>query len=156
MIKFTQRKDEIFFESVKQRMWQVVRTVAKLKILVPSTKAMGEEKTMWASFVKTRTARVRSAHISMIRRVTIELAGDTKDEGGGVLNVLHTLQTAYDMDWSAGTIWCGIHKLGSATHRKPKEANTIVMSGGWINLDAVGLVAGCTDEAAKAAFEREL
>ena len=156
MIKFTQRKDEISFESVKQRMWQVVRTVAKLKILVPSTKAMGEEKTMWASFVKTRTARVRSAHISMIRRVTIELAGDTKDEGGGVLNVLHTLQTAYDMDWSAGTIWCGIHKLGSATHRKPKEANTIVMSGGWINLDAVGLVAGCTDEAAKAAFEREL
>ena len=72
------------------------------------------------------------------------------------MNVLHTLQTAYDMDWSAGTIWCGIHKLGSATHRKPKEANTIVMSGGWINLDAVGLVAGCTDEAAKAAFEREL
>ena len=156
MIKFVQREGEKSLEDVKQRMWQVVRTAAKLKIQVPSSRAAGEDKLMWASFVKTRTARVRSSHISMIRRVTIDLASDAKDEGGGVLNVMHTLPTSYDMDWNAGTLWCGVLKLGSATHRKPKEANTILMTGGWVNLDAVGLVAGCTDEVAKAAFEREL
>ena len=30
------------------------------------------------------------------------------------------------------------------------------MTGGWVNLDAVGLIAGCSVEVAKAAFEREL
>ena len=30
------------------------------------------------------------------------------------------------------------------------------MTGGWVDLDAVGLVAGCTAEAAEAAFELKL
>ena len=73
------------------------------------------------------------------------------------MNVEHTKSSlAYDMDWSAGTLWCGVHKLGSSTHRCPREAETITMSGGWVDLDAVGLVASCSAEAAKAAFEREL
>ena len=156
MIKFTQRDNERTFEEVKNRMWQVVRTTAKLKIPVESAKSMGEDKTMSASFVKTRTARVRSSHISMVRRVTINLVSDTKDDGGGVLHELHVAPTAYDMDWSAGTIWCGVHKLASSTHRKPKDAETVLMTGGWVNLDAVGLIAGCSVDAAKAAFEREL
>ena len=84
------------------------------------------------------------------------LAADAKNEEGGVLNIDHTTIGAYDMDWNAGTIWCGTHKLASATHRCPKDAQTIYMTGGWINLDAVGLVAGCSADAAKAAFEREL
>ena len=73
-----------------------------------------------------------------------------------MLNVEHTIAQSYDMDWNAGTIWCGIHKLASATHRAPKSSEVIHMPGGWVNLDAVGLVAGCTPEAAKAAFELEL
>ena len=82
MIKFTQRDGEHSFEEVKSRMWQVIRATAKLKIPVESAKSMGEERAMWASFVKTRTARVRSSHISMVRRVTIGLVSETKDEGG--------------------------------------------------------------------------
>ena len=156
MIKFTQREGEHSFEEVKNRMWQVIRATAKLKIPVESAKSMGEERAMWASFVKTRTARVRSSHINMVRRVTIALVSETKDEGAGVLNELHVAPTACDMDWSAGTIWCGVHKLASATHRKPKDAETVLMAGGWVNLDAVGLIAGCSAEVAKAAFEREL
>ena len=84
------------------------------------------------------------------------LAADAKNEAGGVLNLEHTQVSAYDMDWSAGTVWCGIHKLASSTLRCPKDAEIINMSGGWINLDAVALVSGCQLDDAKAAFEREL
>eukprot|EP00439_Symbiodinium_sp_Y106_P029481 s4157_g3.t1 len=156
MLKFKQRETENGIAEVKERMWKVVKKLAELKLVLDSTRDAGEAKTMWAAFMKTKSARIRTAHISMARRVTMALASGSKDEGGGVLNIDHTLPTAYDMDWNAGTIWCGIHKLASATHRVPRGAETIVMSGGWVDLDAVGLVAGCTAEAAKTAFELEL
>ncbi|CAE7832190.1 pol [Symbiodinium sp. CCMP2592] len=123
MVKFTLRDGEKSFEEVKKRMWQVVRIAAQLKLETPV---------------------ITYQHGA---KVTIELASDSKDEGGGVLNEMHVQQSAYDMDWSAGTIWCGLHKLGSATHRKPKDAETVLMSGGWVNLDAVGLIAGCSVDA---------
>ena len=156
MLKFSEREDERSLDDVKSRMWKVVKTASQLKVPVESAKAMGEEKTMWCAFVKTKQARTRTAHISLCRRVTMALAADAKNEEGGVLNFDHTTIGAYDMDWNAGTIWCGTHKLASATHRCPKDAQTIYMTGGWINLDAVGLVAGCSADAARAAFEREL
>ena len=153
MLRFVQRPDETSLQQVKDRMWKVVRAIAALKHVLQSTKASGDDKVMWAAFMKTKAARQRTAHISMVRRVTITLASDSKNEAGGVLNVEHTIAQSYDMDWSAGTIWCGIHKLASATHRAPKSSEVISMPGGWVNLDAVELVAGCTPEAAKAAFE---
>ncbi|CAE7210973.1 unnamed protein product [Symbiodinium sp. CCMP2592] len=139
MLRFKLREDEQTYEQLKTRMWKVVRAVSQLKLQVASAKNLGEDKTMWASFVKTKTARTRSAHISMVRRVCMALAADAKDEAGGVLNLEHTQVGAYDMDWNAGTIWCGIHKLASSTHRCPRDAESITMTGGWINLDAVGL-----------------
>ena len=98
MLKFTQRDDERNLEEMKSRMWKVVRKVAELKVSVESSKAAGEERKMWAAFVKTKTARTRSAHISMVRRVVTGLAADAKNEAGGVLNFEHTQDGAYDMD----------------------------------------------------------
>eukprot|EP00439_Symbiodinium_sp_Y106_P040652 s2862_g5.t1 len=156
MLRFQQRPGEESYSQVRERMWKVVRAISALKHTLESARSQGDDRVMWAAFVKTKAARLRTAHISMVRRVVINLASDTKDDGGGVLNVDHTMTTAYDMDWNAGTIWCGIHKLASATHRAPKPAEVILMPGGWVNLDAVGLIAGCTVDVAKAAFELEL
>ena len=156
MIKFVQRSGEESLSQVKDRMWKVVKAIAAAKIVLQSTRSAGEDKIVWAAFMKTKAARQRTAHISMIRRVAMNLAADSKNDEGGVLNVEHTQAQAYDMDWNAGTIWCGIHKLGSATHRAPKNSEQVLMSGGWVNLDAVGLIAGCTVDVAKAAFENEL
>ena len=156
MLKFAQRPDEASMSQVKDRMWKVVKAIAALKHVLESTKSAGDDKIMWAAFMKTKAARQRTAHISMVRRVAMNLAADSKNEMGGVLNVEHTTPQAYDMDWSAGTIWCGIHKLASSTHRSPKSSEVVTMPGGWVNLDAVGLVAGCSSDAAKAAFELEL
>eukprot|EP00439_Symbiodinium_sp_Y106_P076100 s139_g15.t1 len=156
MLKFNVRSDEGRPEDLRARMWKVVRKISELKMPVESARAMGEDRTMWASFVKTKAAGTRSSHISMARRVVMGLAADAKNEAGGVLNYEHTQLGAYDMDWNAGTIWCGVHKLASSTHRCPREAETITMTGGWINLDAVGLIASCSTEVAKTTFEKEL
>ncbi|CAE7484674.1 unnamed protein product [Symbiodinium sp. CCMP2592] len=149
MLRFIMRPEESSYAQVKDRMWKVIKAIATMKVVLESTKAAGEDKTMWAAFVKTKTARQRTAHISMARRVAMSLAADSKNSEGGVLNVEHTQATAYDMDWNTGTMWCGIHKLASATHRIPKNSECVTMTGGWINLDAVGLVAGCTVDVAK-------
>ena len=156
MIKFVQREDENSLSMVKERMWKVIRAISAAKVKFPSTASLGEDRTAWASFMKTRTARARTSHISMVRRVAIGLAADAKDDGGGVMHVEHTLQTSYDMDWNAGTIWCGPHKLASATHRQPRDQECVVTSGGWVSLSALSLVAGCSVDVAKAAVELEL
>lgn len=158
MLKFVQREGESCTEDVRSRMSKVVKILAQEKYILPSTQSSGDDKAMWAAFMKTKAARSRTAHISMLRRVCIALATETKDEAGAVLRLEHTEAGAYDMDWSAGTIWCGIHKLGSATHRspKPQQAEVILMGNGWVNLDAVALVAGCSPDTAKRAFELEL
>ncbi|CAE7938316.1 unnamed protein product, partial [Symbiodinium necroappetens] len=82
MLKFSQRADEHCFEDVKALMWLVVKAVAALKLNLDSTKQAGETKVAWAGFVKTRNARLRTSHISMIRRVTVGLVEDTKDDNG--------------------------------------------------------------------------
>ena len=75
MLKFTVREGETA-QQMKDRMWEFVKCVSKLKHQLPSTRSGSEARTMWASFVKTKTARARSAHISMVRRVTMSLACD--------------------------------------------------------------------------------
>ena len=83
MLKFDIREGEDA-EAMKKRMWEVVRFFQQAKIPLESTKAEGDVKTIWASFVKTRTARLKSAHVSLIRRVTIALALDARTEHGSV------------------------------------------------------------------------
>ncbi|CAE7542500.1 unnamed protein product [Symbiodinium sp. CCMP2592] len=156
MLRFKEREGETFHH-VRERMWDVIKKIAAAKHMLPSTKETGEEqKPMWASFVKTKAARAKSSLVSMVRRVTCALALDAKTPEGGVKHLLNTQFTAYDCDWSLGTIWCGEHKLASATHKAPQLGEHVLMSGGWVSLDAVSTVAGCTIDEAKAALEREL
>ena len=155
MLRFCQRENETYNE-MRNRMWETVRMIANMKIVLESTKEGNDHKTLWASFVKTKAARAKSALVSMVRRVTIVLALDAKNEQGRIQCIANTQTTAYDCDWNLGTIWCGTHKLASATHKQPKEGECVLMSGGWVSLSAVSFTAGCTVEEAKLAFEREL
>ena len=100
MLKFQVRSDEGRPEDLRARMWKVVRKISELKMPVESARAMGEDRTMWASFVKTKAARTRSSHISMVRRIVMGLASDAKNESGGVLNYEHTQL--------GRTIWIGM------------------------------------------------
>ena len=154
MLKFSLRDGELDKE-MRERMWGVIRALAELKQILPSTRVAGEGKALWASFVKTKHARLRSSHVSMIRRVTIALAKDAHMQiaAGSGLN-LQT--TAYDCDWNLGTIWCGALKLGSSTHRAPRDEEVVVMTGGWVSISAVARTALCSTETAKRAFELEL
>ena len=156
MLKFTLRAEESE-QSLKERMWKVVRVIAGLKHVLPSTRDGNDSRTMWASFVKTRNARLRSSHVSMVRRVTIALAKDAfSEQAGGVCQGLNLQVTAYDVDWNMGTIWCGTRKLASASHRAPRDEEVVTMTGGWVSLTAVAQTALCSIEEAKLAFEREL
>ncbi|CAE7824475.1 Retrovirus-related Pol polyprotein from type-2 retrotransposable element R2DM [Symbiodinium microadriaticum] len=127
MLKFTLRAEESE-QSLKERMWKVVRVIAGLKHVLPSTRDGNDSRTMWASFVKTRNARLRSSHVSMVRRVTIALAKDAfSEQAGGVCQGLNLQVTAYDVDWNMGTIWCGTRKLASASHRAPRDEEVVTM-----------------------------
>ncbi|CAE7458749.1 unnamed protein product [Symbiodinium sp. CCMP2592] len=144
MLRFQVRDGETF-EDTKKRMWEIVRALGRIKHILPSTSAGGDERTLWGSFVKTKNARLRTAHVSMARRVVIALAKDNGGQNGGA----NTLITNDDCDWNMGTIWNGSEKIGSATHRQPKNADEIVlMPGGWINISAAARVSGSsTDDA---------
>ena len=156
MLKFKIREGENEKE-MRERMWQVIRVLAAAKHVLPSTRTAGDERSMWASFVKTKNARLRSSHVSMVRRVTMSLAKDVhRANGGSDGNGLNLQTTAYDCDWNLGTIWCGALKLGSSTHRVPKEEETVLMTGGWVSITAVARTALCSTEEAKRAFEVEL
>ncbi|CAE6965603.1 unnamed protein product [Symbiodinium sp. CCMP2592] len=151
LLRFVTREGEEF-KDTKNRMWEVIKVLGRLKHVLPSTRSSGEEKTLWASFVKTKNARAKSSHVSLTRRVAMMLAKDHETNPG-----VNSVVGAYDCDWNMGTIWNGAEKLGSATHRQPKcEDEFILLSGGWVNVSAVARVAGCATDEAKSAFEREL
>ncbi|CAE7806396.1 unnamed protein product [Symbiodinium microadriaticum] len=154
MLKFCLRTGESEHD-LRERMWKVVRAIAGAKYILPSTRVGDDSKMMWSSFVKTRNARLRSSHVSMVRRVTIALAKDSFDrQAGGMGQGLNLQTTAYDCDWNNGTIWCGTRKLASSSHRAPREEEVVTMTGGWVSLSAVALTALCSVEEAKLAFER--
>ena len=156
MLKFVVREGETM-NDVKNRMWEFVKLVSRLKVQLTSTRTGNECRTLWAFFVKTRTARTRSSHVSMVRRVTMGLAADVLASNvSGVAGIVADQQSAYDCDWSLGTIWLGVNKLASSTHRVPKDDEHVLLSGGWVSLTAVARAAGCSTEEAKQAFEREL
>ena len=156
MLKFVQRDGEAFGE-MKDRMWKVVKAVAALKYTTPSSRAAGEGRVLWTSFVKTRNARARSSHVSMVRRVAVLLAKDSAGQAGGVGGASDgTDPLSYDCDWNLGTIWLGCEKLGSTSHRQPREGEVITIGAGWISLSSVARAVGCSTDEAKAAFEKEL
>ena len=70
MLKFVVRDGETY-NNIRNRMWEVVKVLSRLKVQLASTRVGGECRAIWASFVKTRNARQRSAHASMIRRVAM-------------------------------------------------------------------------------------
>ena len=110
---------------------------------------------MWAQFVKTREARRRSAHGSLLRRVCLNLVKDAalnKDSH----NPAAIEEGAYDVDWNAGTVWLGEWKLGSSTHRTPSGDDVRVLSTGWVDIGSVSKALGVTWDSALHAFEREL
>ncbi|CAE6972900.1 unnamed protein product [Symbiodinium microadriaticum] len=128
MMKFNSRENESEKE-LRERMWKVVRIISGLKHVLPSSRESGESKTMWASFVKSRNARIRSAHVSMVRRVTIALAKDAlAQQAGSAVQGLNLQMSAYDCDWNMGTVWCGTQKLASSSHRSPRDEEVVVMS----------------------------
>ncbi|CAE7555067.1 pol, partial [Symbiodinium sp. CCMP2456] len=83
MLKFQEREGEDY-NAVRNRMWETIRFLQQLRQPLKSTKEEGEVKLLWGSFVKTRQARAKSAHVSLIRRVTIGLALDSKDANGSI------------------------------------------------------------------------
>ena len=153
MLKFTIRDGETF-SGMRNRMWDVIRALGRHKFQLPSTKTGEDHRVIWASFVKPKSARQRSTLVSMIRRVTIALAVDANAAGENSTG--HTNTADFDCDWNMGTIWCESLKLGSATHRAPKEEEQIQMPGGWVSLSAGARTANCSTDEAKTAFEREL
>ncbi|CAE7208035.1 unnamed protein product [Symbiodinium sp. CCMP2592] len=145
MLKFHLRDGE-GPQELRTRMWEVIKLFSATKVELPSTKEFGAPKTMWASFVKTKNARLRSTLVSQVRRVACDLAMGTKNAEGGILNLLNTQFSAYDCDWNMGTVWCGQHKLASATHKAPRDSETVLLSGGWVDLRALAATAGCSPD----------
>ena len=155
MLRFQPRGDESPVD-LKKRMWEVVSKIRGGKFALPSTQ--GEHghggKTAWASFLKTPEARRRSALCSLIRRVTMQLAGI----GGDFKNDSAMSPESYGVDWGTGTIWNGELKLGSATHRKDNNRGDdfFQLPQGWVDLRAVTTHTGVERAEAMAAFQREL
>ena len=154
VIKFKEREGENYY-LVKERMWGVIKIVNALKHVWPSS-AQTSQKPAWTSFMKTRGARQRTAHASMLRRVAIELSGDAKGENGTPKFPEALLNESYDVDWAAGTTWRQQWKLGSATHRQPKGGDVKLMAGGWVDLAAMTEATGATLAEVTNALEREL
>ncbi|CAE7780044.1 unnamed protein product [Symbiodinium sp. CCMP2592] len=110
---------------------------------------------MWAQFVKTREARRRSSHGSLLRRVCLQLAKDAAHQGEAH-NPAAVEEGAFDVDWNAGTVWLGEWKLGSSTHRPPVHEDVKLLSTGWVDVGSVAKALGVTWDSALGAFEREL
>ena len=153
VIRFKERDGENYLH-VKERMWGVIKAVNAMKYMWPSA-ANTSQKPAWTSFLKSRSARQRSVHASMLRRVAIDLAGDAKTAEGTPKCPEALVGENYDVDWAAGTIWRQQWKLGSATHRQPK-GDVKAMSGGWLDVNALSSAAGASSSEVIAALEREL
>ncbi|OLP85693.1 hypothetical protein AK812_SmicGene33287 [Symbiodinium microadriaticum] len=133
MLRFQVRDGESPTD-VKKRMWEVIAKIRGGKYILPSTQ--GEHghggKMIWASFLKTPEARRRSALCSLVRRITIQLAG----VGNHAKNEAAMVNESYDVDWGTGTIWNGELKLASATHRKDaaRDEDFFQLNQGWVDL----------------------
>ena len=153
VIRFHDRPGENFY-LVKERMWAVIKYVNALKHMWSS--AAGQGKPAWISFMKSKGARQRSGHASMIRRIAIDLAGDAKDGQGAPKCPEAVMPDNYDVDWGAGTVWRQDWKLGSSVHRQPRGGDVRVMSGGWVDVTAMVKATGAAATEVTMTLEREL
>ncbi|CAE7274757.1 unnamed protein product [Symbiodinium sp. CCMP2592] len=155
VLKFKERAGEGMRE-VRDRMWRVIQNLRATPCRLPSTAgADGVQKSMWAAFTKTKEARRRGAHASMLRRVTATLARDAR-LNKDAHNPAAVEDGAFDMDWNSGSVWLGEHKLGSSAHRTPRGESIKLLTSGWVDVMAVASASGVTFDSALAAVEREL
>ncbi|CAE7769490.1 unnamed protein product [Symbiodinium sp. CCMP2456] len=126
----------------RDRMWKVIQNLRARPVHLRSTTAGGGEgKVMWASFTKTREARKRSAHGSLIRRVCTGLVKDAMMQREAH-NPQGAEEGSYDVDWNSGTVWMGEWKIGSSTHRHPRGDSVKLLSSGWIDIMAMAHATG--------------
>ena len=84
---------------------------------------------------KTREARKRAAHGSLLRRVCVSMVRDAslnKESHNPDAGV----EGAYDVDWTSGTVWLNQHKIGSCSHRAPRGDSVKLLSSGWVDVVA--------------------
>ena len=155
VLKFKQRDGEEL-RDVRNRMWKVIQNLRATPHRLQSTAgADGVGRPMWAQFTKTKEARKRASHGSMLRRVCTTLVKDA-ELAKEAFNPQAKEDGAYDIDWSSGTVWHGERKLGSSSHRTPRGDSIKVLSGGWVDILSVAQATGVMFETALAAVEREL
>ena len=144
-------------KDVRDRMWKVIQCLRAQPHRLTSTVQGGSEmgRPMWAQFVKTREARRRSAHGSLLRRVCLGLVKDAihnqEAHNPGAVE-----EGAYDVDWGSGTVWLSEWKIGSSTHRPPTGDDVKLLSTGWVDIGAVSKALGVTWDLALQAFQREI
>ncbi|CAE7234815.1 unnamed protein product [Symbiodinium sp. CCMP2592] len=154
VLKFVVRDGETAKET-RDRMWGVIQAARAEPYYLDSTSAFGEKKKLWCSFTKTREARCRGAHGSMVRRVCHGMVADAA-LANEAHNVMAKNEGSYEVDWGSGTVWIGEWKLGSATHRMPKGEDIRQPNSGWIDIGSISRATGVAFDVALAAFEREL
>ncbi|CAE7295584.1 unnamed protein product [Symbiodinium sp. CCMP2456] len=153
VIKFKEREGENF-SHVKERMWGVIKYVNALKHKWLSASSP-QQKPAWISFLKSKGARQRTAHASMLRRIAIDLASDAKTEEGTPKCPDAILPENYDVDWAAGTTWKAQWKLGSSSHRQPRGDEIKVMPGGWVDIAALCQATGANTSEVMSTLERQ-
>ncbi|CAE7810020.1 unnamed protein product [Symbiodinium sp. CCMP2592] len=155
-LKFKPRGDETE-SSLRDRMWGVIKALRSNPVTLQSSAADngGVAKNMWVQFVKTKEARKRSQHCSLLRRLCLEVARDVQKSGESCRPEA-TEEAKYECDWAAGTIWFQDWKIGSASHRAPRGESIKVISSGWVDVQAIANITGVTFTCALQAVEREI
>ena len=155
-LKFKPRGDEAD-STLRDRMWGVIKLLRAAPQTLPSTSASngGVAKNMWIQFVKTKEARKRSSHCSLLRRLCLELARGNIS-GGEAGRPEATEEHKYECDWGAGTVWFAEWKVGSSSHRAPRGESIKLLSSGWVDVQAVANLTGVTYVQALQAVEREI
>ncbi|CAE7463550.1 unnamed protein product [Symbiodinium sp. CCMP2592] len=153
VLKFKQRDGEEI-RDVRNRMWKIIQNLRATPHRLPSTAGSdGLGRPMWAQFTKTREARRRASHGSMLRRVCTNLVKDA-EISKEAHNISAKEDGAYDIDWTSGTAWHGELKLGSSSHRAPKGDSIKLLSSGWVDIMAVARATGVQFDIALGAIER--
>ena len=154
MLRFKVRDGEDQ-SGVRDRMWKTIQALRANAHRLASTGAADGGKPMWAQFVKTKEARKRSSHGSLIRRVCLAMVADCR-QNQEAHSMIAGEESSYDVDWGSGTVWCSEWKLGSSVHRQPRGEHVRLLSSGWIDLEAISRATGVAFDIALHAFEREL
>ena len=155
-LKFKLRGDESD-AALRDRMWGVIKHLRAAPQTLPSTATSngGVAKNMWIQFVKTKEARKRSSHCSLLRRLCLELARESQS-GGQQGRPDAVDENKYECDWGAGTVWFGEWKVGSSSHRAPRGESIKWVTSGWVDVQAVANLTGITYVEALHAVEREI